>query len=195
LPGRLAALGNRIKAHLERAERAKRHADNHQTSAAIYLAEAKKACDEGGFSAFRARFCPDLGRARCYELLAIANGTKSAEGIRAENAERNRRHRTAKKIADLVRHVTDAEPAAEPTPATTCRRRSSAEVRREQYQHGLWVLCDLVGSFCAAENPAGLDPKTAAANSDMLAEAIRRLRKHKAALDAVAQSGGERAAA
>jgi hypothetical protein len=204
-PERLEALGNRIKAHLEKAGQAERRADNHHTSAGILLAQVKEACTEGGFDAFRARYCPDLGKTRVYELLAIASGTKSAEGIRAENAERNRRHRAKQKAAELVRHVTDEEPESaapsptlawtpEPTPAPRGRR-TPAEVRRDQYQHGFWVLCNMVEEACSLAIPPNLDPEAAAADSAMLAKAIRRLRIRKAALDTVAQSGDAKVAA
>ena len=205
-PERLEALGNRIRAHLEKAGQAERRADNHHTSAGILLAQVKEACTEGGFAAFRERFCPNLGRSRTYELLQIAGGTKSAEEIRAENAERNRRHRAKQKAAELVRHVTDTEPASValngaapsptlawappvPTPPTTGRR-TRAKVRLDQYQHAVWVVCNTVENAAGLViPPPNLDPETAAADSDLIAGAIKRLRRLKAALDVVAEAG------
>jgi hypothetical protein len=96
-PAKLIELGQRVAAHLEKATRCDQKANDHRISAGRLLAEAKKLCDEGGFAAFHERFCPNLGKSRTYELLSIASGKKSAEQIRADNAERNRKHRADKK--------------------------------------------------------------------------------------------------
>jgi hypothetical protein len=107
-PAKLTELGQHIAAHLEKAERCDQKADDHRLTAGRLLAQAKELCDDGGFIAFHERFCPNLGRSRTYDLLAIASGKKSVEEIRADNAERNRRLRARKKLAEgTVRHVTE----------------------------------------------------------------------------------------
>jgi hypothetical protein len=110
-PAELQDLGKRIAVHLEKAARCTEQAKNHRLSAGQFLAQAKDACDEGGFEAFRARFCPKLGKSRAYELLAIASGKKSVEESRAENAERVRKFRDNQKAADVSVTVTENRPA------------------------------------------------------------------------------------
>jgi hypothetical protein len=111
-PGQLQRLAKLISVHLEKADKYEEKRDQNRTTAGQYLAEAEKACDEGGFTAFREKFLPDLGRTRAYELLQIAKGTKSEEEIKAGNRERVARHR-ANKAASVT--VTDtAEAAATP---------------------------------------------------------------------------------
>lgn len=111
-PNELQSLAERIKAHLEKAHKYKEKADQHYISVGQYLSRAREACDESGFEAFREKFCPDLGRTRAYELLALGQNKKSLEDIRASNRERVARHR-AKKLDKAcsddrpVRYVTD----------------------------------------------------------------------------------------
>ena len=112
-PTEIRDLGKRIAAHLEKAERCEAKANDHRIAAGKLLAQAREACDEGGFNAFRERFCPNLGRSRAYDLLAIASGKKTIEDRRAVNAERNRQYRAKKKaaasplVAEVVHHVMD----------------------------------------------------------------------------------------
>jgi hypothetical protein len=123
-PAQLSNLGKRIAAHLEKADKYDDKANNHRISAGQLLAEAKQACDDGGFTAFRERFCPNLGKSRAYELLAIASGKKSVEQVRGANAERKRRQRDAASVRD----VTESRP---PTTAEQAQAQiSKAEVDR-----------------------------------------------------------------
>lgn len=129
-PAELCQLGKRINAHLEKAAQHDAKAQNHRVSAGLLLAQAKEACDEGGFTAFRERFCPDLGKSRAYELLAIASGRKTVEQIRADNAERNRQLRARKKAEVVVRHVTDSA-TRPPTTALQIARAEAQKARAE----------------------------------------------------------------
>jgi hypothetical protein len=113
--GELGDIGERIQAHLVKAERydqkardQDKKAQNHRVSAACLLAEAKAACTDEGFEAFHAKFCPELGRTRTFELLAIADGTKSLEQTRAETRKRVAKHRAKKagKAAQSAQSVT-----------------------------------------------------------------------------------------
>ena len=92
-PALLRNLGKQITAHLERARKAEEKADQHRIAAAQYLTQARDLCDADGFDAFHEKFCPDLGRSRTYELLAIATGKNSIENVRASTRERVARHR------------------------------------------------------------------------------------------------------
>jgi len=119
-PAQLQELGKRIAAYYAKLLKCEDKAEQYKISIDQLLAQAKKVCDEGGFTVFRERFCPNLGRTRAYQLLQIASGKKSVEDARAENAERNRQYRAKKKKAaaeakakakaeaEAVHHVTKA---------------------------------------------------------------------------------------
>jgi hypothetical protein len=106
----LQDLGKHIAAHLEKAHKYEEKSKQHYTSVAKYLANAKQVCDEGGFTAFREKFCPTLSQSCTYELLSIANSKTSVEEIRAATRARVTKHR-AKKAADSVT-VTDSTESA-----------------------------------------------------------------------------------
>lgn len=77
--------------------------------------QGKETCDDGGFDAFREKFCPDLGRTRVYELLSIGANKKSIKQVRAETRARTAKSRANKKNRG-VRYVADkSEPAPEPS--------------------------------------------------------------------------------
>jgi hypothetical protein len=123
--GKLDDLGKRIEAHLEkmRGYEAKaqekagvelREADDHFNTITQLLAEAKAKCDTGGFNAFRQKYCPDLSRSRIYELLAIGEGKKTLEEIRAEKRARVAKSRS-KKVSATPPPVADkSEPKVQP---------------------------------------------------------------------------------
>jgi hypothetical protein len=134
-PTKLQELGKCIAAHLEKARKCEDKADQHYRSIAQYLAEAKKACDDGGFDAFHKKFCPNLGRSRVYELVAIGANKKSLEATRADTRKRVAKLRAKKSDRFVagnghagagvagdrsVRYVTDrSEPEPEPQDAPT----------------------------------------------------------------------------
>jgi hypothetical protein len=108
----LQDLGKRIAAHWEKARKSEEKAAQHYTSIAKLLVNAKQACDEGGFTAFREKFCPKLSQSRAYELLSIASSKKSVEEIRAAGRARVAKHR-ANKAADSVTVTESTELAHE----------------------------------------------------------------------------------
>jgi hypothetical protein len=102
--GELEPLGKRITAHLERMRGYEalaqqkagielKKAENNWITVTQLLAEAKGKCDKGGFKAFQKKYCPDLGRSRIYELLALGSGKKTIEASRAATRERVKKHR------------------------------------------------------------------------------------------------------
>jgi hypothetical protein len=111
-PPELQGLAKRIVAHLESARKHEDKAGQHFTAAGRYLAEAQMACDEGGFNAFREKFCPNLRQSRAYELLSIASGTKSVEDVRAANRKRVAKHRAKRKVVSVT--VTENPEATPP---------------------------------------------------------------------------------
>jgi hypothetical protein len=112
-PEDLQKWGKHIAVHYEKAGKYQGKADEHYRSMAYYLAQAKAACDDGGFAAFHERFCPDLRKTRAYQLLEIANGKKTIEDIRASTRERVAKHR-AKKASDSVTVTESHHDVAEP---------------------------------------------------------------------------------
>ena len=98
-PTKLHDIGKRITAHLEKAKLCDEKAENHRISVGQLLAQAKEACDEGGFTAFHERFCPNLGRSRAHELLQIASSKKTITEVRAATAVRVQKHRAEKRAA------------------------------------------------------------------------------------------------
>ena len=59
------------------------------------LADAEKLCGPAGltFEDFKKTYCPELGRSRTYEVLAIQDGRKTIEEIRAATRKRVAKHR------------------------------------------------------------------------------------------------------
>jgi hypothetical protein len=98
-PALVQDLGKRIAAHYDKMVKYEDKAEENKIAMAQLLTQAKKACDEAGFTAFRKRFCPKLGRSRAHELLLIASGKKTIEETKTATRERVKKHRTAKKEA------------------------------------------------------------------------------------------------
>jgi hypothetical protein len=109
-------LGKRIAALYDKMVKCEGKVEQHKIAIRQMLTQAKGACDEGGFTAFRERFCPKLGKTRAHELLQIASGKKTIEDVRAATARRMKKHRAAKKTAVEQKPkpsvtVTDPDPA------------------------------------------------------------------------------------
>jgi hypothetical protein len=98
-PALVQDLGKRIAAHYDKMVKYEDKAEENKIAMAQLLTQAKKACDEAGFTAFRKRFCPKLGRSRAHELLLIASGEKTIEETKTATRERVKKHRAAKKVA------------------------------------------------------------------------------------------------
>jgi hypothetical protein len=103
--------GYEAKAH-EKAGVELRKADNHWNTISQLLAEVKEKCDGGGFMAFQSKYCPDLGRSRIYELLAIGSGKKTLEESRAEKRKRVTKSRGN---VSVTSDVADKPPKVQPT--------------------------------------------------------------------------------
>jgi hypothetical protein len=138
-PAAIEDLGKRIAVQRDKAidyenkaTHNKNKAEQHWTSVGQLLVEAKKACDAGGFAAFRQRFCPDLGKSRAHELLRIASGSRTVEETKTATRERVRKHRAAKKKdasegAPAAAAVSVTGPVTDEDPAV------SAEKRKAEY--------------------------------------------------------------
>jgi hypothetical protein len=90
-------LGQLIAVHYDKLVQCEGKAEQHKIAMGKLLMQAKEACDAGGFTAFRERFCPNLGKSRAHELLLIASGKKTLEETKTTTRERVKKHRAAKK--------------------------------------------------------------------------------------------------
>jgi hypothetical protein len=105
----LGGLGNTAMGHYKAAEKHKEKADQQYIAAGIYLKEAKQRCLKTKgmtFEKFLRQHCP-IGKSRAYEVIAIADGTKTIDEVREANANRQAAKR---KRETSVRDVTDEQP-------------------------------------------------------------------------------------
>lgn len=87
----LSALGSHAHGHYKAAEKHKEKAEQQYLSAGLYLKEAKqRVLKTRGmtFEKFLKDHCP-IGRSRAYEVIAIADGTKTYEETKERRAEWN----------------------------------------------------------------------------------------------------------
>ena len=105
-PKQLRDLGEQAAAHLSEACTHKEKYEQHLEDAKQILDQVRDLCDDSGFAAFydlfHETFCPNVGRSRTYELLAITTGKKTIENTRADTRERVRRHRAKQKESVTV---------------------------------------------------------------------------------------------
>lgn len=108
----LGGLGNTAMGHYKAAEKHKEKADQQYIAAGIYLKEAKQRCLKTKgmtFEKFLRQHCP-IGRSRAYEVIAIADGTKTIEEIRERKKESMKATREKQAKEESVRHVADGQP-------------------------------------------------------------------------------------
>jgi hypothetical protein len=90
-------LGKQIAAHYDKLVKCEDKAEQHRIAIGQLLVQVKKACDAGGFTMFRERFCPNLGKSQAHELLQIASGKKTVEEVKAESRGRKAKQRAKNK--------------------------------------------------------------------------------------------------
>jgi hypothetical protein len=123
-----------INALVTKLGHAERKIDEYQRSIGQHIATIKKARPKDWQEIIEAR-C-NLKKSRAYELLAIADGRKTVEGVRAEKAESVRRLR-ARPLRSGQETAT-ASTKAEPPPATTTTPTGNGAV---QSSAGQPLLC------------------------------------------------------
>jgi hypothetical protein len=107
-PDRLQEIGKEIRERFEKAQNGYQKADDHLDAIKALLNEAERLCnDEGGFKKFQELLCPQLGKSRAYEPLAIARNKRSIEETRANTRKRVAKHRANKPAAPLSVTVTE----------------------------------------------------------------------------------------
>lgn len=95
----LDILAATIRARIEAGDKSAEKAADHYRAAGLQLMEAKKRMAETGGKFADFVYECGIGRSRAYELIGIANGTKTVAGIRATVAERVARHADKNKRA------------------------------------------------------------------------------------------------
>jgi FtsZ-binding cell division protein ZapB len=117
---RLEQIGREITARVEKLDKLGTRAIDQVDSIDHLLAEAEKLCETAeAFEAFKHKHCPDLGRSRTYELLAIKEGRKTLDGIRAATRARVAKHRAGKKAVTDNRPLHSAPDLDLPSPIAT----------------------------------------------------------------------------
>jgi hypothetical protein len=162
-------LSKQIAVHLERARKAEGKAEQHYIAIQQLLEKAKQNCDAGGFAAFQAKFCPDLGRSRTYELKAIATGKKTIEDARASSRERQARCRARK--AESVT-VTDSSPvmdAGKPAEQHKLQNDKETSAPPEGIMHLVQTLvANALGIFFAQASVADILARLSTATRDQI---------------------------
>jgi hypothetical protein len=87
-----------IKAHLAKGDKAASKADDHYLAAGQYLKELKGGLTQAEFLDI-VREQIGIGKSRIYELLAIADGTKTVEQVRADTAQRTAQTKARLKLS------------------------------------------------------------------------------------------------
>jgi hypothetical protein len=119
---RLEQIGREITARVEKLDKLGAKAVDHVDSIDCLLVEAEKLCEtREAFEAFKRKHCAELGRSRTYELLAIKDGRKSREEIRALTRARVAKHRARKKS------VTDNPSVTSKTATGECSKAPAPE--------------------------------------------------------------------
>ena len=111
--GKLHDIGREIRARIERLNVLGGKTVDMKDSIDHLLADAEKPCDRKGFEAFKKYYCQGLSQSWTYELLAVQEGRKTLEEIRAATRQRVAKHRAAKRECNGIDSVTaDEDPAA-----------------------------------------------------------------------------------
>jgi hypothetical protein len=122
IPAQVLTLTRRIKALIEKGDRAAEKAEQFYKAAGIHIKEIKRRQPEHWETVVREK-C-DLGRSRAYELMAIADGKTTLEKVR-ERSNTSSRVSHAKKSAEQ-------RTAAPAVAHATCTDEIDVDQRREQ---------------------------------------------------------------
>ena len=102
----LETLGKEIVARVEKGRQYQDKAAEMFVSAGEMLVELRDRANKdklkGGFKVAIAKYCKGLSRSRAYEILAVADGTKTIGQVRSERATRERNRHTVSTMVDTV---------------------------------------------------------------------------------------------
>ncbi len=107
---RLNEIGREISARITKLDKIGAKAVDMVDSIDCLLKEAEGLCDAKDFTSFKNTYCVELGRSRVYELLAIRDGRKTIEDIRAATRARVAKHRASKHVTDSASVTSSALP-------------------------------------------------------------------------------------
>ena len=116
--GELHHLGCEIRARLGKLNYHGGKAVDWKDSIDRLLADAAKLCDRKGFEAFKEHCCPEFCESWTYQLLAIEEGRKTIEELRAATRLRVAKHRAGKRAVTKSNSVTPAPAASGAKPPT-----------------------------------------------------------------------------
>ena len=151
-----AQLISSIKAHIARGDKAAKKAEDHYIAAGQYLAALKK--EHAGSWAewaelLKTKVCISTGRAS--ELMQIADGRKTVEGLAAASTERSKKHRALSSLRN--EENADGRKSVEEMLADAAQRIRELLVNMAAYED---ELRKELSSLCSEEN-AG-DPEASA---------------------------------
>jgi hypothetical protein len=147
---RLEQIGREITARVKKLDNFGAKAVDHVDSIDHLLGEAEKLCKTSEiFEAFKQRHCPGLGQSRTYELLAIKEGRKSLEDIRALTRARVNKHRATKK------HVTE-KPSVTLTNGQSVDPNELGAAAQSQITNALAAPREIDAAETSAEAPKAL---------------------------------------
>jgi hypothetical protein len=121
------------------------------------LADAEKLCDPGGFAAFKKIHCPELAKSRTYELLAVQDGRKTLNQIRAATRQRVAKHRSAKRVTEKDSVTALPALSSESPQAEKLKAEDDVEISAEKRKAKYANQDDLTGDKAAADNPVNDD--------------------------------------
>jgi hypothetical protein len=171
IPAQVMSLARRIRALVEKGDRAAEKAEQFYKAAGIHIKEIKQKQSEHWETIVREQ-C-GIGQSRAYELMAIADGRTTLEKVRADTNERKKVHRAKpdpvsvperteqeerdrQECVALFQKAVDAERELAQHKASIKRRvTGGAEVDVEQHRARVAAVAEPVADEATAEVSAG----------------------------------------
>ena len=131
----IAQLGSTIKVHLTNVEKYIDKCEQHTMSAGLHLVEAKTRIQageyDGAFAKFLIEECGGLSTSRAYELISIANGTKTVEDHRQRAREGMQASRARSATSAALLAAAEKEKLAEMLKEEARKKRSASKAAKD----------------------------------------------------------------
>ena len=131
----IAQLGSTIKVHLTNVEKYIDKCEQHTMSAGLHLVEAKTRIQageyDGAFAKFLIEECGGLSTSRAYELISIANGTKTVEDHRQRAREGMQASRARSAFAKSMYEAIDKADLADMVKEETRKKRAETKAAKD----------------------------------------------------------------
>jgi hypothetical protein len=137
MPEELATRGRGILKVLAQADKAAYDYEVKTQTAAAMVVEAKAMCEEYKFAFTKFTKTIGLGKSRAYELLAIAEGRKTLDEVRAATAARQRKLQEARKASQEAQEGDSEDSEGEGT-------RKASKARPGAPEGDLWDISWLI---------------------------------------------------